>query len=1306
MPPSRRRPAPTEPPANYRRLEGSERKPRVGTRRVRAARANETLSVTICVRRHPDAPRLPDQDYWRRNPPGRRRYLTEDDFRTTFAAADADLARVEEFARSNELTVERTDAAQRIVVVSGTVAKMNRAFQVDLGQYESDDEHYRGREGFVYLPEDLLELVEGVFGLDNRRMAKRALGFDANTSLTPIQVAQDYNFPATRAADQTIGVLEFGDSVVGPVGYTASDIDEYFTTAKGIGPGLQTPALKDVGVNGATNSPSPGVESDIENTIDICVAGAVAQGAAINVYFTTWDENGWIQVLKEVVHPTQGETQPAVLSISWDSPEFESSGNLSWTAQAMAQVSGMFQEAASAGITVLVAAGDYGSDCGVGNGEAHVFYPASDPWIVSCGGTEIGTENGGYAEHTWPDTGGGISQNFPLPAWQRGIGVPTSVNPPHNPGRGIPDIAGYANGYSIVFESATIGPIAGTSETAPLYAGLIATINEILGERIGYLTPTLYWLATNPATAWLFREIDDGVENGQNGAPGYRSTPGWNAVNGWGVLDGAALLSLLRPLFQKSLGFILDRSTFGEDEVMATPAGTFSQALLVVVDGLTPSDFPNGGIKTLTPSAAQLAQWAPSIPSPVAPGGPTNIEITPTGVASDDPSLGPEVQQFTFTYEVVFPDLSAFGSAPETLTITASLTGVPSVSAVIELIKAANPFFSSESHGGSPILSEDLRVFNQEEGSTLFGAQPLGSTPESALSFIQWIIQNISGPLGTGPNGDTFEALPTLEAGSALSLLPTTLPLPFESTKAVFNFALARVRLTGTTPADAAKTVRVFFRLCQCQVTTTQYEQPAAAAGSSPATGFYRQWSDGVVDGQKIALLGISADGSEYVDVPFFAHQRVTNDSAATNMETQMDPLNVQTIAPVAGSTTYAYFGAWLDTNQSQQLLPYQPGADPDGPFSGQSLYTIGQVLTRGGHQCLVAEIVDDTAPIPDGSTTSSSDKLAQRNVAFTVVANPGLPSSRAATHTFDIRPTPAYVHGERPDELMIDWRNVPRNSTASIYLPGVEASEVLALAASMYTIRDLEASDPHTLECSVGGITYVPIPTGDGVNFAGLLTVNLPAGIHSGEQFEVVVRQITSLLHEEALHDPAPAESTARLASTRTRFVYGAFQLVIPVSTRSAMLVPEERTLSVMRWIQESIPATSRWYPVFQRYLGQLAERVSALGGNPNTIPPTQNGLWPGLGAHPRPGGAAPPALPLGDATVIGKIESIIYDHFGDFEAFRLITATGQLHRFESREQAVLRIVQRAWEERIAVAVTFHPHQPEHPLEISLLAR
>ena len=532
---------------------------------------DEVAAVTIAVRRRPGADPLAGHDHWAATPPGERRYLTEEEFVARHGAAPEDVAAIESFARDHELEVRASDLAQRIVIVAGRVERLNEAFGVELGIYERpgpesrrgaggrgrrrgrrshrEREVYRSYEGVLRVPAGIAPLVEGVFGLDTRRMARRALPtipMPVITPLTPPQVAALYDFPAAtgHTARETIGLLEFSDPVIGTCGYQNGDIDAYFTTSQGIGPGYAVPAHADIGVNAASNT--PGGPDDAEVTLDIEVAGAVAQGARISIYFTTWDENGWVLALKRAVHPHPGEQRPSVLSISWDWAEHDALGNLSWTPAAMSAVSAAFQEAAMFGITVFVASGDDGSNCQVGDGRAHVYYPESDPWVTSCGGTTIGNVSGGsFTEITWNDngiTGGGISDVFSVPPWQHHAHVPVSVNPGHRHGRGVPDIAGYANGYEIVLGGSASGPWWGTSETAPLYAALVAIINGELGGRVGFLNPTLY----AEHAGWVFRDIDDGRSNATGGAPGYSSGPGWDACTGLGSIKGRGLLEHLR----------------------------------------------------------------------------------------------------------------------------------------------------------------------------------------------------------------------------------------------------------------------------------------------------------------------------------------------------------------------------------------------------------------------------------------------------------------------------------------------------------------------------------------------------------------------------------------------------------------------------------------------------------------------------------------------------------------------------------------------------------------------------------------
>ena len=526
-----------EPPAGYVRVEGTSRSPVPGATRVGPAESAERLSVSIRLRRRPGAPPLPDPS---RSAAAVGGGLSREEFAATYGADPADIARVEAFASGHGLTVEERSIPRRTVVMAGTVAQMGEAFGVDLGRYQVGETSYRGREGHVHIPAELAPLVEGVFGLDNRQQARplfrRAAGpAQATQALTPPQVAQLYNFPAgVNAAGECIGLLEFGG------GYHPADITTWFTNLN-----LTAPTLADVGVDSATNS--PGSDADTEVILDIDVAGSVAQGARIAVYFAPWTEQGWVDVVTTAVH--DATNSPSVISISWGWPEFQEVDGLTWTAAAMAAVGATFAEAALLGVTVLAASGDQGSDCQIGDRRAHVIYPTSDPGVTSCGGTTIKNVAGeSFDEVLWNDngaSGGGVSDNFQVPDWQASAGVPASVNDNTHRGRGVPDVAGNADpnsGYNLIQDGNQIGPIGGTSATAPLYAGLIALINANLSFPVGYLNPGLY----QKAEAWgVFRDITSSRTNAFNGAPGYPVGTGWDATTGFGSINGTTLLTAL-----------------------------------------------------------------------------------------------------------------------------------------------------------------------------------------------------------------------------------------------------------------------------------------------------------------------------------------------------------------------------------------------------------------------------------------------------------------------------------------------------------------------------------------------------------------------------------------------------------------------------------------------------------------------------------------------------------------------------------------------------------------------------------------
>ena len=700
---------------------------------------------------------------------------------------------------------------------------------------------------------------------------------------------------------------------------------------------------------------------------------------------------------------------------------------------------------------------------------------------------------------------------------------------------------------------------------------------------------------------------------------------------------------LARP--RPSLQLILERSTFSQDE--ATANAVFDHAILVTVDGLKPDQFPGGGIASLAPGAFNSA-WAPTIIA----ANPAGISIEAVGVASDDPTLPARLQRFTFTYRVHFTDVAAafsFAGPAEALMVTATLTSAGLATplgdfADIELVKSANPFMLDlDGTNTTTWLSSDVRVFPVVAGDSKLGI-PLAANASraDALAFLQNVLSSIGAGDFTGLTGD--------EEGSALSPFPTTTAFP---PKKVYNFALARVRLgTHLAPAD---NVRVFFRIVPAPTTAALTYQEVAGA----AVGSYRQ----TAGADPIAVPGVDGTGTQWVSFPCFAATRVSPPTAQT------DGLNVKTLPANSGGETSFFYGALIDNNLDDAYLA-------PSPTSGASAVSLPTLL-MGEHQCLVAQVAYAGAPIPSGANPATSDKLSQRNLAFSPVANPGLDASRVAVHTFEIEATPYSGTTPRPDELLLQWVHQPPTRTrVSLHMPGWNAQAVVDLADRLYARHEITLVDAHTVEIPGGGVRYIPVPRSDRRQ-TGVISAAFPLGVVKGQRFDLSVRQVTNrsrtvenetpkverISQAEAAAlvkrldiDPGKGKSSkaprgvfdlgghktlvtdlsvvddygdhalvidhippARLAAARKaagawRQTIGAFQLAAPVSTRADMLPHHLRLLSVLRWRAEHLPQRGRWNDAFLRYLDLVTAKVLALGGDPHTVPATPNGEWPGL--------------------------------------------------------------------------------------------
>ena len=437
-----------------------------------------------------------------------------------------DITAITKFAEANGLKVEASDGGRRLIQLNGTAAVMEKAFGTELHRYEGSGHVCRARQGTLQVPASIADRITAVLGLDTRPIATPKIvphrGPTLPAGFLPTDVAKLYGFEKVDASGQCIGIIELGG------GYTDADNQAAFKAMN-----LAVPSIVAVGVDGATNDPSDTSGANGEVALDIQVAGGVALGAAIAVYFAPNTDQGFVDAISQAVHDqTNG---PSVLSISWGSAE---SG---WTAQAIAAMGQAFQDAAQLGVTVCAASGDGLATDGVSDGKAHVDYPASDPLVLGCGGTKITASSTKITNETvWNSngggTGGGVSSLFPLPAYQKTAGVPKAAS--KTGGRGVPDVAGDADpdsGYRIVTGGQT-GLIGGTSAVAPLWAGIVAGLNALRKEPLGQIHVQLYG---DPAA---LRDITGG--DNKTGTIGFDAEKGWDACTGLGSPIGAALRTL------------------------------------------------------------------------------------------------------------------------------------------------------------------------------------------------------------------------------------------------------------------------------------------------------------------------------------------------------------------------------------------------------------------------------------------------------------------------------------------------------------------------------------------------------------------------------------------------------------------------------------------------------------------------------------------------------------------------------------------------------------------------------------------
>ena len=544
-------------PTSHVELTGSRRPPPQNGIRLRDVDPHASFNVTVTLK-GPELPATGDMP---------ATAMSRAEIATKWGVPHGDIQKVEKVLRSYGIHISEVTQGGRSLRVRGTAAAISAAFKPNLGIYEVPGQgQIRAREGVIMIPSELDGLVNGVFGLDQRRMARRhsvaAKRSIAPNPLTPADLQHQYSFPPGDGAGKTIAIAEFGENLgpgqVLPPAYIPSDVSAFCQ-----GQGLPTPTVRTVSVGGLAPLSQQQYESlmpqlpkqlqdllfsqTAETMMDVQIVAGLCPKADIAVYFATWGEGGWVDLLDEI---TSGSGPvPVAVSISYGLAEEAPD----WSNGAMDSINQRLQIAAMQGITVCVSSGDDGSGCDQPGSRCHVEFPTSSQFVLSVGGTMLTQQ---ADEVVWWEspgerspkgggaTGGGVSVLNPLPAWQS-VHI-QSLNPGASTGRVVPDVSALAGPplYFLLLDGKPL-PDGGTSASTPLWASLIARIDAALpaGKRQRFLPPLLYKPNVGESG---FRDIVSGNNASHpNPGKGYAAGKGFDAVSGWGVPNGKALLDVL-----------------------------------------------------------------------------------------------------------------------------------------------------------------------------------------------------------------------------------------------------------------------------------------------------------------------------------------------------------------------------------------------------------------------------------------------------------------------------------------------------------------------------------------------------------------------------------------------------------------------------------------------------------------------------------------------------------------------------------------------------------------------------------------
>ena len=557
------------------------------------------------------------------------------------------------FASSNNLTVTHTHFNRMLLDVSGSVADIEKAFNIHLRTY------HRPEGGNDFFAPDAEPTVEedipilDVSGLSNYRPpyplirpSKANVQPNSGSGSGGTYMGNDFRMAyvpgvSLTGTGQTLGMLEFD-------GFYTNDITRYESLA-----GLPAVPLQTILLDGYNGTPTTGSDSgNPEVSLDIEMAISMAPGLSKVIVY----EAGPSGIPNDVLNSMATNEPANQLSCSWG-----------WGGGPSATTDQIFQTMAAHGQSFFCASGDSDAySAGELDNSSEATTPSDSPYITIVGGTTLTTSGpvGSWVSETvwnWNNntgTSGGISSHYAIPTWQQGISM--SANGGSTTMRNIPDVALTGDNIYVAYGNGSSGSFGGTSCATPLWAAFVALVNEQAANygqpSMGFINPAIYALGKGASYTSLLHDIVTGNDTNSVSPNEFYATTGYDLCSGWGTPQGLGLINALAP--QPDPLIISPTAGFGSGGLVGGPFNTNSEVFSVT----------NSGTKVLTWSLSNTSLWlnVSTTGGTLQPGASATTVTVSLNTAATNLATG------TYTATIWFTNLDSGFVTGRTFTLTPS----------------------------------------------------------------------------------------------------------------------------------------------------------------------------------------------------------------------------------------------------------------------------------------------------------------------------------------------------------------------------------------------------------------------------------------------------------------------------------------------------------------------------------------------------------------------------------------------------------------------------------------------------------